>query len=157
MRLVQQGYIMKICMTSSAGGHLNQLLKLLPIVGKDTFFITSACHMKNVLKNYKMYYMEDPVRRPLKFLINSIKAFSILMKEKPKVIITTGAGIVVPICLIGKLFFRTRIIFIESLSRVETPSMTGKILYPLSDVFIVQWKQLLKFYGGKAVYCTPLI
>ena len=147
---------MKICLTSSAGGHLNQLLKLLPIVGKDVFFITSAKHMTKTLGNYRVYYMQDPVRRPLKFLVNSIKTLSILLKERPRVVITTGAGIVIPICFIAKLF-GARIIFIETMSRIQEPSMTGRIVYPISDLFIVQWKQLLKFYGNKAVYGTPLI
>ena len=148
---------MKVCLTSSAGGHLNQLLKLLPVVDKDVFFITSAQHMKKTLKSYKIYYMQDPVRKPWKFLINLIKAFFILLKERPRVVITTGAGIVVPTCLIAKFLFRSKIIFIESLSRIESPSMTGRVLYPISDLFIVQWKHLLKFYGDKAVYGTPLI
>lgn len=147
---------MKICLTSSAGGHLNQLLKLLPVVGKDIFFITSARHMKKTLGGYKIYYMQDPGRKSWKFLVDAVRSFSILLKERPTAVITTGAGIAVPTCLIAKIFFGSKIIFIESLSRVESPSMTGKTLYPIADLFIVQWKSLLKFYT-KAVYGTPLI
>ncbi|TAL48576.1 polysaccharide biosynthesis protein [archaeon] len=147
---------MRICLTSSAGGHLNQLLKILPIAGKDVFFMTSGKHMEKTLKGYRVYYIEDPVRRPLVFLTNSIKSLSILLKERPDVVITTGAGMVIPTCFIAKIF-GAKIIFIETLSRIESPSRTGKIIYPIADLFIVQWKRLLKFYGSKAVYGTPLI
>jgi beta-1,4-N-acetylglucosaminyltransferase len=156
MNIRKAKIIMKICLISSAGGHLNQIMKLLTVVGDDVFFITSAKHMEIFLHGYKIYYMQDPIRRPLIFLLNSIKAFHILLKERPKVVITTGAGIVIPICFIAKLF-GARIIFIETMSRIESPSMTGRIVYPIADVFIVQWKRLLKFYGSKAVYGTPLI
>jgi UDP-N-acetylglucosamine:LPS N-acetylglucosamine transferase len=144
-------------MTSSAGGHMNQLLKLLPLADKDVFFITSAQHMRKSLKDYKIYYIKDPVRNSWRFFINSIIAFSILLKERPNVVITTGAGLVVPICLLAKLLFGSKIIFIETMSRIESPSRTGKIIYPIADLFIVQWKNLLKFYGKKAVYGTPLM
>jgi len=49
-------------------------------------------------------------------------------------------------------FLGKKIVFIESLSRVKNPSLTGKFLYPISDLFLVQWKSLLKKYGSKAKY-----
>ena len=149
---------MKICLTASSGGHLNQLLELLSVLKRyKIFFITPATHMKRELSNYPVYFVKNPGRNPFKFLIHSIVSLNILIKEKPDVVITTGAGLVVPICFLAKFLFKSKIIFIESFSRISSPSLTGKIVYRISDLFIVQWKQIRKFYGDKAVYGGSLI
>lgn len=113
--------------------------------------------MKNVLRDYKVYFVANPGRNPFKFIIHSVISLIVLVKERPKVVITTGAGLVVPICYLSKLLFRSKIIFIESFSRIDSPSLTGRIVFSISDLFIVQWEQLLKIYGNKAVYGGPLI
>ena len=72
------------------------------------------------------------------------------MQEKPEVIITTGALIAFPFCLIGKLK-KTKVIYIESFARVNNKSLTGKLVYPFADLFIVQWESMLELYP-KAKY-----
>ena len=149
---------MKICLTASSGGHFNQIIKLLPILNKhEIFFITPATHMKRLLKKYKTYFVSNPVRNPFKFVIHSFVSLSILLKERPNVVISTGAGLTVPVCFLAKFLLRSKIIFIESFSRIDSPSLTGKMVFPISDVFIVQWKRLLKFYGKKAIYGGSLL
>ncbi|MBI3335333.1 MAG: polysaccharide biosynthesis protein [Candidatus Portnoybacteria bacterium] len=149
---------MKVCLTASGGGHLIQLLRLLPILKKhETFFIIPGSHMKNVLKDYKIYSVNNPQRNPFKFILHSIVSLRILAKEKPDVVITNGAGLVVPICFLSKFLFKSKIVFIESFSRIDTPSKTGKIIFKIADLFIVQWADLQKFYGSKAVYGGQLV
>lgn len=77
--------------------------------------------------------------------------FRILRKEKPDLIISTGAELAIPAFYLAKLF-RIKTIFIESWTRVVQPTGTGRIVYPVSDVFLVQWEQLLSKYGKKARY-----
>lgn len=149
---------MKICLTASGGGHLIQLLRLLPVLKKhEVFFITPGSHMKNVLKGYKLYPVNNPQRNPFKFILHSIISLRILVKEKPDVVITNGAGLVVPICFLSKFLFRSKIVFIESFSRIDTPSKTGKVIFKIADLFIVQWKDLKKIYGDKAIYGGQLV
>lgn len=145
---------MKICIVSSAGGHLIQCLKLLPVLKKHNVFVITftAGHLKKSLKGLKTYLIENPKRNPVRYMQTAPKFYEILKKEKPDVIITTGAGVAVPVCLMAKYFFGSKIIFIESFSRITEPSQTGRILYNFADLFIVQWKSLLKHYGDKAVY-----
>ena len=86
-----------------------------------------------------------------------LKAFKILTKEKPDVIVSTGGGeIAVPFCYIGKIL-GAKIIFIETLSRITTPSGGGRLVYPIADLFLVQWESLLKKYGTKAKYWGNVI
>jgi len=145
---------MKICIVSSAGGHLIQCLKFIQALkGHKVFVMTfTAGHLKESLKGIKTYLIENPQRKPLLYLKNLPKYYKILEKEKPDVVISTGAGVAVPVCLLAKYFLGSKIIFVESFSRIYEPSSTGKILYNFTDLFIVQWKSLLKKYGDNAVY-----
>ena len=90
-------------------------------------------------------------------IMTLIKAVKILLKEKPDVIISTGGGeIAVPFCYIGKVL-GAKVIFIETLTRLTTPSGGGKLVYPIADLFLVQWESLLNRYGKKAKYWGKVI
>lgn len=144
----------KVCIVCSAGGHLTEILQIRESFEKFThFFITFKREDSLELSHErKVYFVEDPARNIINFLKCLFKTFFILMKEKPNVVISTGAGVAVPACFLGKLIFKTKIIFIESFCRIENPSLSGKLVYPISNLFFVQWKELLKFYGKKAIY-----
>ena len=62
-------------------------------------------------------------------------------------LISTGALATVPFCIVGKLLGK-RIVYIESFARVDTPSLTGKIIYKLklANLFVVQWEDMLKYF-----------
>jgi len=143
---------MKICLACSPGGHLLQLLQLKKIYEKyNHFFLTFKRPMSSHLsKTEKVHFVKDPEKNPLNTIINFFESLIVFLKERPDVIMANGGGVVVPFCLISKIFGK-KIIFIESFSRVFNPSISGKIIHPISDLFIVQWKQLLKFYQ-KAKY-----
>src|SRR5947209_2265190 len=93
--------------------------------------------------------------RDWRFLVNLWEAWKILRKEKPGIILSTGAGPVVPFSLVGKLF-GIKTIFIETFTRVTKPSLTGLIMYWLADRFFYQWKTL-ESYFPKGVYGGPLV
>jgi UDP-N-acetylglucosamine:LPS N-acetylglucosamine transferase len=153
----------KICIVASAGGHLQECNRLYPIFSKyEYFYITFAKEKIAKSLKGKVYIVTNPdIRNPrlgLKAVIkNFFEVLKILLKEKPDVIITSGASIAIPVCLLSKLLFNTKIIFIETISRFHKPSLTGRILYPIADLFFVQWKSLLKHYGKKAIYGGQLI
>jgi UDP-N-acetylglucosamine:LPS N-acetylglucosamine transferase len=143
---------MKICLACSSGGHLLQIMQLQKIYSKyDHFFLTFKRDMtENLAKKEKVYFVKDPKRNLLILILNFFQTFLILIKERPKIIISTGAGVAIFTCFLAKLF-GCKVIFLESFSRVNQPSITGKLVYFISDLFIVQWKYLLKFYS-KAIY-----
>jgi UDP-N-acetylglucosamine:LPS N-acetylglucosamine transferase len=117
--------------------------------GHDVFFITYDSPRTRELKN--AYLFDNLGENPLKLLSSLPRIFRILHKERPHVIVSTGAEIAIPVFYTAKLL-RIKTIFIESWCRVNKPSIAGKIVYPIADVFFVQWKQLLKKYGKKAKY-----
>lgn len=145
----------KICFVASSGGHFEQLMMLYPLMKiNKSFVLTEKTNYQYNTKGIKRYEVNQINRKEkmffLKFIILVYKCFIIFIKEKPDVIISTGALIAIPISLIGKIF-RKKVIFIESFAKVNTPTLTGKILYRFSDLFIVQWRSMKKVYP-KAVY-----
>jgi len=139
---------MKICLACSSGGHLLQLHVLKEWWSQyDRFWVTfkkeDAIHH---LKNEKAYWGHFPTNRNIKNLLkNSLLAFKILRHEKPDLIISTGAGISVPFFYVGKLF-GSKLIFIEVFDRIDSPTLSGRLVYPIVDAFIVQWEGQKKFY-----------
>lgn len=93
--------------------------------------------------------------RDLLFLVNLFEAWRILRKERPNVILSTGASPAVPFAVVGRLF-GTRCIYVESLARITSPSLTGRIMYWLADRFFYQSQALAKYfpkgeYGGSLI------
>lgn len=144
----------KICFAASSGGHFEQLLMLKPLMDKyDSFLITEDTSY-NVNIKYKTYYIKQVNRKEkniiVNMIINSIKSVYIYIKERPDVIITTGVLSVIPICFFAKLMGK-RLIFIESYAKITSPTLTGKLLYGISDRFYVQWPQMKNVYPN-AIY-----
>jgi beta-1,4-N-acetylglucosaminyltransferase len=149
---------MKICITCSAGGHLTEAKQLLPALkNHDIFFLTTKRNdTVNLSEKYKTIFITDPGRNPICLIKNIFESFNILKKENPDMILSTGAGISIPSIILGKLSGK-KTIFIESICRITHLSLTGKLAYPFSDIFLVQWKQLLKNCGKKAKYWGAVI
>ena len=139
---------MKICLICSVGGHLLQIRKLNKFYTKyDYFFVTFFSKpIEELARKEKFYFVNDPGRNVLRFLINAFQSLSVFLKEKPDVIISTGAGVAIAMCWWGRLFGK-KVIFIESWSRIEKPSFAGRLVYPVADLFIVQWEQMQKYYS----------
>ena len=147
---------MKIALVCSHGGHLTELLYLMDAFKEhEIFFITYDNFRTRELK-YEKYLLENIGTSPLKMTKAFFQMFKILITEKPEMIISTGSEIAIPAFIIAKIL-RIRTIFIESWCRIKTKSGTGKIVYPLSDMFLVQWPELLELYGDKAEYVGAVI
>ncbi len=145
----------KICFAASSGGHFEQLLMLKPLMEKyDSFIITEKTMYEPMSEAFMLYYMYQVNRKEFTFLFrmiaNLFRSLHIFFKEKPDVVITTGAMAMIPICLIAKPFGK-KLIFIESFAKVTTPTKTGKLMYKFADRFYVQWKSMLEIYPD-AIY-----
>ncbi len=139
---------MKVCLVGSSGGHLTHLYMLEPFwKDKDRFWVTfDKEDARSLLNNEKMYKCYYPTNRNVKNLIrNTLLAVKILFKEKPDLIISSGAAVAVPFFYLGKLF-GAKTIYIEVFDRIDAPTLTGKLVYPVTDKFIVQWEEMKKVY-----------
>lgn len=139
---------MKICLVGSSGGHLTQLYMLKFFWEKhERFWVTfDKEDAKSLLKHEKMYGCYYPTNRSIKALIINTKlAWKVLREEKPDLIISTGAAVAVPFFYLGKLM-KKKTIYVEVFDRIDSPTLTGKLVYPVTDKFIVQWEEMKKVY-----------
>ena len=140
----------KFCLVCSGGGHLSEILQIKKNsnIKKFFFIINSKINFKS---KKKIYFITHGIRG-IKLLINFFEIFYIFLKERPNIVVSTGASVALPACIIGKLFFNTKFIFFETVTRINKPSMSGKIMYKLSDEFYYQWKSLKRFYPEGKYY-----
>ena len=138
----------KICLVGSSGGHLTHLYQLKKFwKNKNRFWVTfDKEDARSILENEKVYNCYYPTNRNLKNLIkNTFVAFKVLRKEKPDIIISSGAAIAVPFFYVGKIF-GAKTVYIEVFDRIDKPTLTGKLVYPVTDKFIIQWEEMKKVY-----------
>lgn len=145
----------KVCLISSSGGHLEQIKQLKDVYSKyDCFYVVTRTKATEAMKQ-KHYIVSDLLRKNkaimvLRMIRMMFEQFFIFVKERPDVILTTGAAVAIPMCIIGKVFHK-KVIYIESYARMTTPNKTGKLIYKFADLFIIQWEELRKYYPN-AVY-----
>ena len=139
---------MKECLVGSSGGHLTHLYMLKPFwKDKERFWVTfDKEDAQSILQGERMYSCYYPTNRSIKALVkNTIIAWKVLHKEKPELIISSGAAVAVPFFYLGKIM-GIKLIYIEVFDRIDKPTITGKIVYPIADRFIVQWEEQKKVY-----------
>lgn len=139
---------MKVCLVGSSGGHLTHLYLLKKFWSQeDRFWVTfDKEDARSILKDEKMYKCYFPTNRNIKNLIkNTFLAIKILKKEKPDLIISSGAAVAVPFFYIGKLM-GAKTVYIEVFDRIDKPTLTGKLVYPVTDLFVVQWEEMKTVY-----------
>lgn len=145
----------KIAFVASSGGHWEELMCLRELAkSRDCFYVTEEGGQAEDSGLERLYRLPQINRKEKGFLRHFFslnrKARRILKEEKPDIIITTGALISVPFCWIGKLR-KCKIIYIESFARVHDKSLSGRLVYPIADLFLVQWESMLECYP-KAKY-----
>ncbi len=158
---------MKLLIVLGEGGHTKQLLNLVSLLGENyeyAYLMTSqdplaAAHLPIPGPTYRVIRprgKRDNLRLGVvKTLIAAGQSLVVLIRVRPKAIISAGPAIAVPVSVVGKLL-GVRIVFIESASRVNRLSLTGRMMYHWADLFFVQWPVLQKPYP-KAVYAGRLV
>lgn len=145
----------KLCLVSSSGGHLEQLMRLAPLLERyEGFFVTEETDYDVGFGAATVFRIPSINRTDAGFAGKLVRGFAaaarLLRQEGPSVIISTGALSALPLLVVGKLR-GCRIIYVESFAKVTEPTLTGKVAYRLADQFYVQWEPLLSCYP-KALY-----
>src|SRR5262245_46777054 len=136
---------MKVCIVSSSGGHLTEVRMLASAYGAYPHFyvLNKEVLLPEDMKNNTYFITHS--ERDWKLFLNLWECCDILNRERPSVILSTGAGPAVPFAVIGRLFFGVRVVFIETVTRVERPSLTGRLMYYVAHDFFYQWPGLNRF------------
>lgn len=135
-----------LCIVCSAGGHLTEALLAVGKLDYPKYLVTYKLpHITGNLTIDEVYFITNPHKSMHVFLINFFQSLKLYMRKRPKFILSTGSGMAIATCIIGK-FFGSKIIFVETGARVREPSLTGRFMYRFSDLFIVQWEPLLRHF-----------
>lgn len=155
----------KVCLACSGGGHLRQILLLKSVYQDlDHFFVTQKTPLaESAASEHRILYIPDVAlgllnRSPRAwwaFLRNFFLSLNYLLRERPDVIISTGAGAILNTLWLGRLL-GARLIFVETFAHTRTPSLTGRLVSPLAHLHIVQWPALAQRFP-RAKVISPLV
>lgn len=141
---------MKVLLVCSSGGHFKASRQLEPFWSQHdcswVTFKTATTEDFFRKKAARIYWAYSPTNRNLGNLIRNLGlALKVIVKQRPDLIITTGAGVAVPFLLIGRLL-GSRTVFIESVTRVTSLSLSARLVRPFLSVLFVHWPQLQMKY-----------
>ncbi|MGH3427785.1 MAG: UDP-N-acetylglucosamine--LPS N-acetylglucosamine transferase [Mycobacteriales bacterium] len=146
-------HLLLVC---SPGGHLLQMLRLEPAWGSMlcSWVSLEAADSRSLLRGQSVTFATGPTNRSLRATLANLRlAWRLVRDQRPAAILSTGAALAVPFFIVGKLH-GCRLVYVESVTRIESLSLSGKIVYPLADAFFVQWpkaagrRRRARFVGG---------
>jgi UDP-N-acetylglucosamine:LPS N-acetylglucosamine transferase len=140
---------MKILLVCSSGGHLTQMQALAPaFAGHELRWVTYEGGRTGSMDAYLLPYIG---LRPHRYITGLVRAWRILKAERPDLLVSTGSEIAIPFLLLARRF-GTHTIYVESVTRVRTPSGTVRVACRRADDVYVQWPELQRRLGPKARY-----
>ncbi len=140
---------MKICLAASAGGHLTQMLKLSDSWhGYNTFCVTTTEVTRARLGQYGSVYVvgECNHKHPIRVFKVFFRCIRIVVRERPDVVISSGAAAGCIVCFLGKLL-GAKVVWMDSITNVERLSLSGRMVRYIADLFLVQWPKLAEQYN----------
>jgi beta-1,4-N-acetylglucosaminyltransferase len=135
-----------VALVCSPGGHLQQMLALRPAWGDlDRLWVTlDGPDVEYLLEGEQVVRAYGPTNRSFLNLLRNLRlAWRVVGEENPDVVLSTGAGVAVPLFVVAKLRGR-RAVYVESLTRSESLSLSARLLYPFADELFVQWPTATK-------------
>jgi beta-1,4-N-acetylglucosaminyltransferase len=139
--LPRSGPVLLVC---SSGGHLLQLLTLRAAWEPfDRVWVTfDKADTRSLLSDEAVVYAHGPTNRNLKnFFLNLMLAVRVVRRHRPAAIVTTGAGVAVPFAWIGRVY-GARLVYVESITRINELSLSGRLIAPMTHRLFVQWPEL---------------
>ncbi|UGS34611.1 UDP-N-acetylglucosamine transferase subunit ALG14 [Capillimicrobium parvum] len=136
-----RGSARSVLLVCSPGGHLQQLLALEPAWdGLHTSWVTlPGADVEHLLEGRAVDLAHGPTNRDLGMLVRNLPlAWRIIRARDPDAILSTGAGVCVPFFWVGRLLGR-RCVYVESLTRLDSASLSAKLIYPFASESFVQW------------------
>jgi UDP-N-acetylglucosamine--N-acetylmuramyl-(pentapeptide) pyrophosphoryl-undecaprenol N-acetylglucosamine transferase len=149
-----------VYLATSSGGHIDLLYAVRgAFEGYRRVWVVQPSQRGDLLASdgEQVHTLPKYDRHPIRghFLGNILQAARLVVRERPRLVVTSGAGITVPFCLLTRLT-GGKIIFVETMARVTGPSASGKALSRLASRVLVQWPEALGAYR-RAQLCHPAL
>jgi UDP-N-acetylglucosamine:LPS N-acetylglucosamine transferase len=139
---------MKITLVCSSGGHLAQLHRLETWWRRyDRTWVTFRTpDAVSILRGEQVVWAFHPTTRNVSNLVRNLRlAWQVLKANRPHLVISDGAGVALPFFLVARIL-RIRTVYLEVYDRIDKPTLTGRLCYPLSDLFLLQWEEQRRAY-----------
>ncbi len=147
---------MKVMLVCSSGGHLTQLYRLRPWWQQhERIWVTAACEQADsLLEGEAVLPAFFPTTRNILNALRNLRlAIRTVRAERPDVLVSDGAGVAVPFFLVGR-FLGIHTVYLEVYDRISRPTLTGRLCYPLTELFLLQWPEQAAIYPrGKVIGC----
>jgi beta-1,4-N-acetylglucosaminyltransferase len=138
----------KLLLVCSSGGHLLLLHQLRPWWEKhDRSWVTfEKTDATSLLDGERIDWAYHPTQRNIPNLFRNLRlAWRVLRRERPDVIVSTGAGVAFPFFVLARrLGIKT--VYVEAYERMDRASLTGRLCYPICDLMVLQWEEQRRFY-----------
>ena len=139
---------MKLLLVCSSGGHLLLLHQLRPWWERhDRSWVTfDKTDARSLLDGERLDWAHHPTQRNIPNLLRNLRlAWRVLRRERPDVLVSTGAGVAFPFFVLAKpLGIKT--VYVEAYERMDRASLTGRLCYPICDLMVLQWEEQRRFY-----------
>jgi UDP-N-acetylglucosamine:LPS N-acetylglucosamine transferase len=139
-----------LLLVCSSGGHLLQLVALRPAwAGLDRAWVTfDKSDARTLLAGERVIHAYGPTNRSLPNLLRNLRlAVRVVRQTRPRAVLTTGAGVAVPFAWIARLH-GARIVYVESFTRIESTSLSLRLIRPVAARLYVQWPELARRVPG---------
>jgi beta-1,4-N-acetylglucosaminyltransferase len=133
-----------LLLVCSSGGHLLQLCALREAwEGLDRAWVSfDKSDVRSLLAGERVIHAHGPTNRNLGNLLrNGILAVKLIRDMRPRAVLTTGAGVAVPFAWVARLY-GARVVYVESMTRIEGPSLSMRMIAPVASRLYVQWPEL---------------
>ena len=139
---------MRVLLVCSSGGHLIQLHNLRPWwEAHERMWVTfKKLDSSSLLAGERVAWAHHPTTRNLRNLVRNLRlAWRLLRSFRPDVVVSSGAGVAFPFFLVARLL-RQKTVYVEVYDRIDSATMTGRLCYPLSNLFLLQWEEQRRSY-----------
>ena len=139
----------KILAISSAGGHWIQLRRLLPAFERDNIvFVTTRPEYRIEVEPHSFYAINDATRwNAFGLLKQVVRLCYIILRERPDVVISTGASCGLFSLFFGKVLLRAKTIWVDSYANSSEMSLSGKLVAWHADMRLTQWPNVARIGG----------
>lgn len=139
----------KLLAIASGGGHWIQLCRLSSAFSEaDVVFASVDPAYAEDVPGRRFYSIRNSTRRDrVGFAVLFVQLLVILAKERPTIVITTGAAPALIALVLAKTIFRARTMWIDSIANCERLSTSGLLARRVADVWLTQWPHLAKKDG----------
>lgn len=135
---------LRVMAVASSGGHWVQLRKLTRMLkGHDIAYVSVNDGYRQEVAGSRFYVVDDAnMWGKLRLLKLAFQVLIVVLKERPHVVISTGAAPGFFALLWAKLLLKSGTVWIDSIANSDQLSISGQRVGMVADLWLTQWEHL---------------